>query len=314
MFFNRAFQLLAVGICIALILVACGSNAQNQSVIGTAVAQTVEAEQQIPALVVPTNTDLPPLPTLPPTLTSIAQDTPTSGPTEITAPSDPDCIGANLISEYPPDGTVYKPGTQFSKTWTIRNEGTCTWDSSYKLIFWSGETLGGSASYPIPEVVPPGDDVNLTILLQAPATEGTFRGYWRLQTPWNANFGMGQYSQSFYAEILVTKKPGKEYGIIDLTYNIVREPPEGCPVNVLYTVYATITTNGEFDFTYYWMQKDGNDSAIKQLYFPTAGSKTISRSWMIGRGNAQSDRWMRVIIVGPEPIEFPKAVWANNCP
>lgn len=311
MFDLRMYKMLVVLTCLALFTSACGSPAQNESVISTAVAQTVQAGDsltEIAAVSTGTLENIIPPATLTPGIT------PTSEPTLLSAPSDPDCIHADLISEYPPDGTLYKPGEFFWKTWTIKNLGTCTWDASYKLIFWSGDKLGGSLSYPLPEKILPGEQKDITIYLQAPATEGAYTGYWRLQTPWNANFGVGQYSQAFYANIVVDKKPQQEYGIISVTYNIVRNPDTGCPANVKYTVYATITTNGPFDFDYYWEQKDGNESAVKHLDFNAAGSKTISRSWLVGRGNSPNDKWMQIIVVFPERIEYSKAVWPNNCP
>lgn len=298
---------------LALFASACGSSAQNESVISTAVAQTVQAGETIPEIVIPaTNT---PDTTIDATLTPAI--TPTSKPTLLSAPSDPDCIHASLVGEYPPDLTIYLPGDRFTKMWTIQNGGTCTWDSSYKLIFWSGDILGGSTSYDLPEVVMPGDDISISIFLQAPAAEGTYTGYWRLQTPWNANFGVGQYSQAFYASIVVDKKPKLDYGIVGVTYDIVRDPPTGCPVNVRYTVYATVTTNGPFEFGYFWDQSDFNESAVKSLVFTEAGSKTVSREWMIRRGATSNPRWMqfvRVISEGEFFERFDKAYILNNCP
>lgn len=310
MFESRLYTISVALMSLALLLAACGPSAQDEAIIATAVAQTVEAGQQA----LSTSTPEPPLPTLPPTLTPAAVDTPTEGPTLASVPSDPDCIHANLIGEYPPDQTLFKPDTVFTKTWTIRNEGTCTWDTTYKLIFWSGDTMGGATYYFLPEVVPPGDDISISIQLKAPSAEGVYTSYWRLQTPWNAVFGVGQYSQAFYATIQVDKRPQQEYGVISVTYNIVRDPPTGCPTNVNYTVYASITVNGEVDIAYRWLQKDGNESAIKSLSFPAAGTQTVSRSWMVGRGDSPNDRWMQIIVLEPEYMEFPKAVWPNNCP
>jgi len=310
MYENRTHVILIVLACLALLVTACVSSAQNESTIATAVAQTVQAEA----------TDVPPLPTATldpallaqPTLTPAF--TPTSEATLISAPSDPDCIHAELVSEYPPDRTVFKPNTSFTKSWTIKNVGTCTWDTSYQLIFWSGELLGGSTYYNLPEVVLPDDDITISIILQSPGSEGIYRGYWRLKAPWNEVFGVGQYSQAFYAEIQVDKRPVQEYDILSITYDIVRDPPSGCPVNVLYTVYATITTSGPFDFAYYWDQKDGNESGIKLMSFDSAGSKTVSRSWMVGRGDSPNDRWMKIVVVEPELHYYDKAVFKNDCP
>ena len=309
----RAHKILAWVVCFSLLLAACGTSSQNEAAISTAVAQTVEAGAvSTPLLAVSTNTPETIPPVLQPTLTP--GSTPTAEATLSSAPSDPDCIHANLVGEYPPDGTVYKPGTAFTKTWTIKNEGTCAWDSTYKLIFWSGDALGGATYYDMPEIVAPGDDISITINLTAPPTEGTYTGYWRLKTPWNAEFGVGQYSQAFYVNIVVDKRPQQEYGVVDLQYQIVREPAEGCPANVLYTVYATFTTNGPLDLSYYWEQKDGNESAVKELSFAAAGSKTVPRSWMVGRGDSPNERWMQIIVLTPKYTEFQKATWPNNCP
>lgn len=306
----RTKKIVVVLTCFAVLVSSCSSATDNESAISTAVAQTVQASDSLTKVVaISTGT----LENIIPSATLTPAITPTSEPTLLSAPSNSDCIHASLVSEYPPDGTVYKPDTTFTKSWTIKNLGTCTWDANYQLIFWSGDPIGADASYLIPELVPPGDDITLSITMQAPPAEGAYVGYWRLKTPWNAVFGVGQYSQAFYVDILVDKKPNQEYGITDLTYNIVRDPAQGCPANVLYTVYATITTSGPYDMSYYWEQKDGNESAVKQLSFEEAGSKTISRTWMVGRGDSQNDRWMQVIVLTPEIIEFPKAVFENNC-
>jgi hypothetical protein len=310
MFVQRTQTVPLVLVMAALIASACTSPAQNESAIATAVAQTVRAGA----------TEIPPLPTETPDLSLLTQPTltpaftPTSEATLISAPSDPDCIHAQLVGEYPPDRTVFRPDTSFTKTWTIKNVGTCTWDNSYQLIFWSGELMGGSTYYNLPELVPPGNEISISIFLQSPGSEGIYTGYWRLKTPWNQVFGVGQYSQAFYAEIQVDRRPAQEYTVMSVTYNIVRDPPTGCPVNVRYTVYATLTTNGPLDIKYYWEQKDGNESAIKELSFDQAGSKTVSREWMVGRGDSPNDRWMQILVLEPEYIEFDRAVFQNNCP
>jgi hypothetical protein len=307
---SRRNVILVLPVCVALLVTACAPAAQNESAIATSVAQTLQAmPTEVPPL--PTGTLDPALPAQP-TLTQAS--TPTSEPTLVSAPSDPDCLHAELLGEFPPDGTVFKPDTSFSKSWTIKNVGTCTWDASYQIVFWSGELMGGSTYYNMPEVVLPGDDITITIFLMSPSAEGFHTGYWRLKSPWNAVFGVGQYSQAFYAEVQVDRRPAQEYGILSVTYNIVRDPAEGCPANVRYTVYATITTNGPFDFAYYWEQKDGNESAVKYMFFEAAGSKTVDRTWMVGRGDSPNDRWMQIVVVEPELHAYDKAVFENECP
>ena len=33
-----------------------------------------------------------------------------------------------------PDGTKYDPGATFTKTWRLRNVGTCTWTTAYTMV------------------------------------------------------------------------------------------------------------------------------------------------------------------------------------
>ncbi|HZM24287.1 MAG TPA: NBR1-Ig-like domain-containing protein [Anaerolineales bacterium] len=301
---------LAILISVVLSASACGSSAQNEASISTAVAQTVQAGQSLTEVAIQ--------PTVTPGATiestSMPATTPTSAPTLASAPSDPNCVGANLVGENPPDGALLQPGEYFWKTWTLLNTGTCTWDSSYKLIFWSGELMGGLISYPLPIEVLPNEQKDISIYLKAPDTDGTFTGYWQLQTPWNANFGVGLSREPFYVQVVVSSDERPDYEITSVTYDIVRDPPTGCPTNVLYKVYATITTNGPIEFSYYWDQSDGNESAIKNLIFTEAGSRTISREWMVGKGDSPNTRWMQIIVTGSHAQEYEKASFENTCP
>ena len=129
---------------IALLLASCGAPAQTDSQIATSVAQTVQAQNSLTEVAV--------LPTLTPAPTFPAASTPESEPLPTNTPggaavSNPGCIpSAVLVGENPPDNTAFLPGEYFWKTWTFVNTGTCTWDTSYSLVFWSCDQMGGSAS------------------------------------------------------------------------------------------------------------------------------------------------------------------------
>jgi hypothetical protein len=287
-------------------IAACSPPSQNESAISTAVALTVQADASLTALAN--------LPTL--TAVSSAEITVTPAPnltsTSASIPAPGCTISAALVGENPPDGALLTPGAYFWKTWTLKNTGTCTWDASYKLVFWNGELMGGLNSYPFPNVIAPEEAKDVSIYLKAPESAGTFTGYWRIQTPWGSDFGVGPTSESFYAQISVSNDT--DYDIAGVTYELVRNPPTGCPTNVRYTVHATITTNGPLEFDYYWAQSDGNNSGIKTLKFTQAESRTFSREWMIGKGDSPNPRWMRIIITGPEYREYEKVQILNNCP
>jgi len=310
MFEFTKYKALVLLVSFVLVISACGSPAQGESAISTAVAQTVQAGQSLTEIAI--------LPTITPAAsmeaTLMPAITPTSAPTLASASSDPNCVGANLVGENPPDGAILKPGEYFWKTWTLLNTGTCAWDSSYKLIYWSGDLMGGLISYPLPVEVFPNEQKDISIYLKAPETEGTFTGYWQLQTPWNANFGAGISKDPFYVQIVVSSDKKPDYGITSVTYDIVRAPQTGCPTNVLYTIHATITTNGPIEFSYFWDQSDGNESAEKNMIFTEAGSRTISREWMVGKGDSPNPRWMMIIVTGSHAHEYEKAQFENNCP
>jgi hypothetical protein len=293
----------------ALVISACGSSAQSASQISTAVAQTVQAQDSL--------TRVAALPTLTPAApieVTVANDGAATN-TPLAVVSAPSCtVSARLASENPPDGTLLKPGDTFLKTWSLENTGTCTWDTSYKLIYSIGDLMGGLGSYPLPVAVAPGETKDISIYLKAPDTEGSFTGYWLIQTPWNTYFGVGPNSEPFYVKIRVSSADSLKYGVTSVTYQIVRDPATGCPANVVYTVYATITTNGPLNLHYYWNQSDGNESKAMTLSFTEAGSQTVSREWKVGKGDSPNSRWMQIIATGPTPQEYDKATWPNNCP
>lgn len=292
-----------------LLMSACGSATRNQANITTAVAQTVVAQNSL------TEIASRPSPTpVPSTQETVLPDVlGTSTPAPIVGA--PGCtVSARLAGETPPDGALLKPDEYFWKTWSIENTGTCTWDSTYKLVYQSGDLLDGLISYPLTGLTAPGAIMETSIYLKSPPTTGTFTGYWAIQTPWNATFGVGPGSDPFYVQIAVSDEQRPAYGVTSVTYEIVRSPETGCPVNVLYTVHATITTNGPYVLEYYWEQSDGNESSRKPLKFTEAGSLTVSREWMVGRGDSPNPRWMQIVITDPVLYYYDKAIWPNNCP
>jgi hypothetical protein len=307
----RIYKILVLVTAISLLAASCGASVPPDAVISTAVAQTVQAGESPTAdSTPPTLTPQPELATtLPPALT------PTSAPTLVSAPPDPNCARASLVSENPPDNTMLQPGEYFWKTWTLQNTGTCTWTPEYKLIFWSGELMGGLTSYPLPEDVAPNEQKDISIYLQAPATVGTFAGYWRLQSPWAANFGVGPYDEPIYVQVVVSDEQRPDYGVTGVTYELIRNPPTGCPTNVRFTINATITTNGPAEVDYRWVQSDGNSmNRAKPIDFTEAGSVTVTREWMIGRGDSPNPRWAQIIIEEPDYQEFGKLEILNTCP
>lgn len=103
-----------------------------------------------------------------------------------------------------PDGTEVAAGDAFTKTWRLRNAGTCTWTSSYALVFSHGDQMGGPSAIPLPGIVSPGQAIDLSVNLTAPASEGDYQGFWKLRNQDGVLFGVGGNGQTaFWVKITV---------------------------------------------------------------------------------------------------------------
>ncbi|HSO13539.1 MAG TPA: NBR1-Ig-like domain-containing protein, partial [Anaerolineales bacterium] len=141
---------------------------------------------------------LTPLPPPAPTLTPFGPPPPTIAPAG--------CDKATFVSDVTvPDSTLFSPGTGFVKTWRLKNSGSCTWTSAYRLVFYNGEQMGAPTSINIPRNVAPGTTVDLTVNMVAPTNPGTYRGYWILSNAAGNLFGIGtDASKPIWVEVNVS--------------------------------------------------------------------------------------------------------------
>ena len=220
-------SLIAV-VLLALLAAACNlpgnggtSTQESPNAVFTQAAQTVAAELTRVALlasptsnvpVVPTST-FTPNPTDTPTPTNSTVYTPTNStvytPTNMSIPCNLATFNPATIDFTVPDNTLMAPNQVFSKTWRIRNAGTCSWNSSYLLLFDHGDGMGITSGYtqPLTGIVNPGQEVDLTVNLKAPAASGTYTGYWRLRDPGGVVFGITPAGGTFVVIIKVTAPP-----------------------------------------------------------------------------------------------------------
>ena len=178
-----------VVLALAVVLTACKSPAPatptepttDPNAVMTAAANTASARLTDIAAMTPTTppatateTAVPPTPTLAVT-TAAPQASPTSG----SLPTGQD--QAAYVSDVTiPDGTIFQPGAQFTKTWRIANTGSSTWTTDYKLAWVDGNQMGGPASVAVPSQVAPGQNVDISVNLTAPTTPGKYTGYWKM--------------------------------------------------------------------------------------------------------------------------------------
>ena len=208
---------------LAIVLSACNlprgtPTLSEMDLISTQAAQTVAAQlteiSRPPAtsapstatVVVPTQST--PQPTFaPPTQTllpsQVASNTPLP-PTQAPAR----CDSAKFIKDITiPDNTVFAPGTAFTKTWRIRNVGSCTWTTSYGIVFTKGDQMSAPAFVPLPAPVAPGNSIDISVPMIAPGAPDTYRGDWKLRNATNNIFGLGNEDKPFWVQIKV-QSPG----------------------------------------------------------------------------------------------------------
>lgn len=116
------------------------------------------------------------------------------------------CDQAQFVADVTvPDGTKYDPGTAFKKTWRLKNIGTCTWTTSYSLVFDSGAQMGAPASVKFPAEVKPGATFDISVDMTAPTGAGHYRGYWKFKNASGVLFGIGATANKpWWVDINVT--------------------------------------------------------------------------------------------------------------
>jgi VCBS repeat-containing protein len=129
------------------------------------------------------------------------EPTPTVTPVPIPVCSD----AATFVKDVSiPDGTSLARGSQFEKTWRLRNSGTCAWTANYRLVYVSGDRLGAIQAVALPGNVTPGSTVDLSVDLQAPQEYGAYKGYWMLMNAQGNLFGLGtKANEPFWVSIRV---------------------------------------------------------------------------------------------------------------
>lgn len=96
----------------------------------------------------------------------------------------PDCTNrAAFVADVTiPDNTNIAGGTSFTKTWRVANTGTCVWGPNYTLSYYSGERLSALGSFPL-GVAYPGQNLDISVDLTAPANTGTYQGNFVIKNP-----------------------------------------------------------------------------------------------------------------------------------
>lgn len=148
----------------------------------------------------------------PPSTGALATNTPSTPTATLlsTAPSGGQtpvntCDVAGFVADITiPDGSQLAPGETFTKTWEISNEGTCTWNASYEIVYSSGEQMGAPATQALTTgTVAPGETLKVSLEMTTPTETGQYKSYWILRNDQNQYFGIGTTIGALYLDITV---------------------------------------------------------------------------------------------------------------
>lgn len=150
----------------------------------------------------PATSTIAPTATLAPSSTPLPSATPI--PSATTVPPTPvPCNIAKFEADVTvPDGSRFDPGEAFTKTWRIKNAGTCKWTQDFALIFVTGDAMSGDAVSLTREVAP-GQSVEISVDLVAPSIPGSYRGNWMLRDDKGGAIGIGGPEKSVWVDIEV---------------------------------------------------------------------------------------------------------------
>jgi len=184
----------------AFLLSACGAREPeltptltfSADEIRTQAVGTFSSDLTATAFAAPTNT---PVPTLTPAPTIAATSTGGIALGSTVPAATASCYGLSFVSDVSiPDNTPVTAGQSFTKTWKVKNAGSCAWDAGFKFAFTGGDAMGGT-TYTVPATVAAGAVTDISVAMTAPNKTGTIRGNWRMSTASGQFFGDEVYVQ-----------------------------------------------------------------------------------------------------------------------
>jgi len=265
----------------------------DPNIIFTAAAET--ASSQLTQIAIDSlQTETPP--SQPPTLApSFTPNAPTVVPTEN------NCDKAAFVKDVTvPDGTLFTPNEPFTKTWRVKNIGTCTWTTSYALVFEGGSQLGGASPQPLTANVAPGETIDISVNLFAPATDGNYTGNWQIK---NAS---GVLFAKIYVQIKVGSAVFAVTGVRDLDAYYISGRGAA--------LAAKITVNKAGEVEYHWILREAGQADLttptEKITFSSAGTEEVSYLWSSCPHSGSFTAYL--YIDDPNHQEFGQATF--NCP
>lgn len=155
-------------------------------------------------------------PTTIPVTLSAPTSLPASSPTPLPAtalplpsPSTPTPAGgcmdsAQYVADVTlPDGSIVTADAPLTKTWRVKNTGTCVWDRRYAIAFVDGTLFSAYDAFTLSISAAPGETVNISISMRGPIYPGVYTSEWKLRAPDGTLFGVGRSNAPLTVKVSV---------------------------------------------------------------------------------------------------------------
>lgn len=134
--------------------------------------------------------------------------TPTAVSTNPTSVPPPACtFKAQYVADVTiADNSIVAPGQQFTKTWRLKNTGTCAWGPGtelHQIVFVGGDQLGAQPTVELPNVTAAGAEGDISIPMVAPTQAGRYQSDWKLRTNNGVLVGVGATGVALFVKIII---------------------------------------------------------------------------------------------------------------
>lgn len=205
-----------------------------------------------------------------------------------------------------PDGTNMATGTKFTKTWEIKNIGTCTWNKNYQIVFYGGDQLADDTIFAFTsDDIEPGESVQVSIEMTAPDKTGNFESYWIFRNDVGQNFFVDGSSIYVQISVGITPTPTKTTAPNDPPTLQIDVPAKDITITVgtvvTFSGTATDPQDGDISSSIVWKSNiDGILGTAASLNFTLSeGTHTITASVEDSAG--EEDSMTRIVVVNPVP-------------
>lgn len=92
-----------------------------------------------------------------------------------------ECYNASYVADVTvPDGTHFDNNKEFTKTWKVKNSGSCAWNTDTELAFVSGSQLSAPSTVSV-GALGAGEEVEISVPMKTADQNGALTGVWQLR-------------------------------------------------------------------------------------------------------------------------------------